>query len=191
MNTNTIVGDRIKSIRESKSMTVEQLAEKAGLTVEQIQRIENDIDLPSLSPLIKISHALEVRLGTFFDDQSVSGPVICRKDKYSDSISFSNNAIQSRKNMEYHSLSKSKTDRHMEPFIIDVAPTEKNDFVLSTHEGEEFIFVLEGTMELSYGKNTYLLECGDSVYYDSIIPHHLHGYEGQAAKILAVIYTPV
>jgi transcriptional regulator with XRE-family HTH domain len=147
MNTNTIVGDRIKSIRESKSMTVEQLAEKAGLTVEQIQRIENDIDLPSLSPLIKISHALEVRLGTFFDDQSVSGPVICRKDKYSDSISFSNNAIQSRKNMEYHSLSKSKTDRHMEPFIIDVAPTEKNDFVLSTHEGEEFIFVLEGTME--------------------------------------------
>lgn len=191
MNTNTIVGDRIKSIRESKLMTIEELAEKAGLTVEQINRIENDIDLPSLSPLIKISHALEVRLGTFFDDQSVSGPVICRKDKYSDSISFSNNAIQSRKNMEYHSLSKSKSDRHMEPFIIDVAPTEKNDFVLSTHEGEEFIFVLDGTMELSYGKNTFLVNEGDSIYYDSIIPHHLHGYEGQAAKILAVIYTPI
>jgi mannose-6-phosphate isomerase-like protein (cupin superfamily) len=79
----------------------------------------------------------------------------------------------------------------MEPFIIDVQPTEKDDYVLSTHEGEEFIFILEGTMELVYGKSTYLLEVGDSVYYDSIIPHHIHGYQGQAAKILAVIYTPV
>jgi len=191
MDSNKIVGERIKSIRESKSMTIDELAEKTALSVEQIKRIENDIDLPSLSPLIKISHALEVRLGTFFDDQSGSGPVICRKDQYSDTISFSNNATQSRKNMEYHSLSKSKTDRHMDPFIIDVAPIEKDDYVLSTHEGEEFIYILEGTMELVYGKNKYLLQVGDSVYYDSIIPHHIHAYQGQQAKILAVIYTPI
>jgi transcriptional regulator with XRE-family HTH domain len=191
MDSNKIVGERIKSLREKKSMTVEDLAGQTGLAIEQIERIENDIDLPCLSPLIKISRALGVRLGTFFDDQEVSGPIICRKDEYSDTISFSNSAIQSRKNMEYHSLSKSKTDRHMEPFIIDVTPIEKNDFVLSTHEGEEFIYILEGTMELSYGKGTYLLNAGDSVYYDSIIPHHIHGYQGQAAKILAVIYTPI
>jgi transcriptional regulator with XRE-family HTH domain len=191
MDSNKIVGDRIKSLRESKSMSIEELAKKAELSVEQVKRIEEDIDLPSLSPLIKISHALEVRLGTFFDDQSASGPVICRKNQYGDTISFSNNATRSRKNMEYHSLSASKNDRHMEPFIIDVQPTEKDDYVLSTHEGEEFIFILEGTMELVYGKSTYLLEVGDSVYYDSIIPHHIHGYQGQAAKILAVIYTPV
>jgi uncharacterized cupin superfamily protein len=79
----------------------------------------------------------------------------------------------------------------MEPFIIDVNPIDKNDFVLSTHEGEEFIYILNGTMELVYGKNKYLLNPGDSVYYDSIIPHHIHGYQGQKAKILAVIYTPV
>ena len=89
------------------------------------------------------------------------------------------------------SVSYSKADRHMEPFIIDVAPTDDSDFVLSSHEGEEFIMVMEGTMEISYGKNTYLLEEGDSIYYDSIVPHHVHAYEGQAAKILAVIYTPI
>ena len=100
MDSNKIVGERIKSLRESKSMTIEELAKKAELSVEQIQRIEDDIDLPSLSPLIKISHALEVRLGTFFDDQSVNGPVICRKDHYSDSVTFSNNTTNSRKNME-------------------------------------------------------------------------------------------
>ena len=53
----------------------------------------------------------------------------------------------------------------MEPFIIDVAATEDSDFVLSSHEGEEFIMVMEGIMEISYGKNTYLLEEGDSIYY--------------------------
>lgn len=79
----------------------------------------------------------------------------------------------------------------MEPFLIDVTPTDDNAFVLSSHEGEEFILVLSGKMEISYGQNTYFLEEGDSIYYDSIVPHHVHGYQGQAAKILAVIYTPI
>ena len=181
MDTSKIVGEKIKSLHESQSISMEELAQRSGLAIEQIERIENNIDLPSLAPLIKIARVLGVRLGTFLDDQDENGPVVCRKSEAKDSISFSNNAIHSRKHMEYHSLSKSKADRHMEPFIIDVAPTDDSDFVLSSHEGEEFI----------YGKNTYLLEEGDSIYYDSIVPHHVHAYEGQAAKILAVIYTPI
>ncbi len=191
MDTSKIVGEKIKSLRESQSVSVEELAERSGLAVEQIERIENNIDLPSLAPLIKIARVLGVRLGTFLDDEDETGPVICRKSEATDSISFSNNAIQSRKHMEYHSLSKSKAGRHMEPFVIDVTPTEDSDFVLSSHEGEEFIMVLEGTMEISYGKNTYLLEEGDTIYYDSIVPHHVHAYQGTAARILAVVYTPV
>ena len=191
MDTSKIVGEKIKSLRESQSISMEELAQRSGLAIEQIERIENNIDLPSLAPLIKIARVLGVRLGTFLDDQDENGPVVCRKDESQNSISFSNNAIHSRNHMEYHSLSKSKADRHMEPFIIDVAATDDSDFVLSSHEGEEFIMVMEGTMEISYGKNTYLLEEGDSIYYDSIVPHHVHAYEGQAAKILAVVYTPI
>lgn len=191
MDTSKIVGEKIKALRENQGISLEQLAERAGLAIEQIDRIENNIDLPSLAPLIKIARVLGVRLGTFLDDQKELGPVVCRKREATDSISFSNNAIQSRKHMEYHSLSKSKADRHMEPFIIDVTPTDDNAFVLSSHEGEEFIMVMSGTMEISYGKHTYLLEEGDSIYYDSIVPHHVHAYQGQAAKILAVIYTPI
>ncbi len=192
MDTSKIVGEKIKTLRQEKEISIEALAERSGLAIEQIERIENNIDLPSLAPLIKIARALGVRLGTFLDDQDETGPVVCRKKEATDTISFSNNAIHSRRHMEYHSLSKSKADRHMEPFIIDVQPTEEaSDFVLSSHEGEEFIMVLEGVMEISYGKHTYLLEEGDSIYYDSIVPHHVHAYEGKAAKILAVIYTPV
>lgn len=191
MDNTKIVGEKIKTLREIKEISVEELAERSGLAIEQINRIEDNIDLPSLAPLIKIARVLGVRLGTFLDDQSELGPVVCRKTEASDTISFSNNATHSRKHMQYHSLSRSKADRHMEPFIIDVAATSDTNFVLSSHEGEEFIIVMEGVMEISYGKNTYVLEEGDSIYYDSIVPHHVHAFEGQAAKILAVIYTPI
>ena len=191
MDTNKIVGEKIKSLREEKGLSREELARQSGIGIEQIERIESDIDLPSLAPLIKIARVLGVRLGTFLDEQQENGPVVCRKDEVMNSIEFSNNAIQSRKHMTYHSLSRSKADRHMEPFIIDVMPTEDTDFVLSTHEGQEFILVMEGTMEITHGHNNYILNEGDSIYYDSIVPHHVHGYKGQAAKILAVIYTPI
>lgn len=191
MDTSKIVGEKIKGLREAKSITIEELAQRSGLAVEQVERIENNIDLPSLAPLIKIARVLGVRLGTFLDDSDETGPAICRKAEATDTISFSNNATHSRKHMAYHSLAKSKADRHMEPFIIEVEPTKDSDFILSSHEGEEFIMVMEGIMEISYGKNSYILEEGDSIYYDSIVPHHVHAFEGKAAKILAVIYTPV
>ena len=188
MDTSKIVGEKIKSLRESQSITMEELAQRSGLAIEQVERIENNIDLPSLAPLIKIARVLGVRLGTFLDDQDENGPVVCRKNEAQNSISFSNNAIQSRRHMTYHSLSRTKADRHMEPFIIDIAATDDNDFVLSSHEGEEFIYVLEGKVKIKYGMNEYVLEAGDSIYYDSIVEHLV--YATEPAKILAVVYAP-
>ena len=192
MDNTQIVGEKIKSIRETKQISVSELAERTGLAEEQINRIENNVDIPSLAPLIKIARALGVRLGTFLDDQDEVGAVVCRKEELKNStISFSNNAMNARTHMQYHSLSNSKADRHMEPFIIDIATTEETNYELSSHEGEEFIFVMEGAVEIAYGKKTHVIEAGDSIYYDSIVPHHVHGYQGQAAKILAVVYTPI
>ena len=79
-----------------------------------------------------------------------------------------------------------------EPFIIQIEPVVRGvDFVLSTHEGEEFIYCLEGFVEIKYGNETYWLEEGDSIYYDSIVAHHVHAGGEQGAKILAVVYTPM
>ena len=191
MDNSKIVGEKIKALRESKEISIEDLAERSGLAVEQIERIENNIDIPSLAPLIKIARVLGVRLGTFLDDMTDEGPVLCRKKEASDTISFSNNAVRSRKHMEYHSLSKSKADRHMEPFIIDVAESSDNEFILSSHEGEEFIFVLKGQLRIVYGTNDYVLNAGDSIYYDSIIEHSVEAATTEPAKVLAVVYTPV
>ena len=189
-NKNTVVGSKIKGIRESKSLSVEEIAERSGLSVEQVNSIENDENLPSLGPLIKIARALGVRLGTFLDDSDALGPVVCRAEEHNNSISFSNDASDARKNMEYFSLAKEKAGRHMEPFSIDIQPSEEKDFKLSAHEGEEFIYVLSGELEIEYGKEKYLLKEGDSIYYDSIVKHHVHGVAGKAARILALVYIP-
>lgn len=192
MDQTNIVGEKIKSLRESREITVAELAERSGLAEEQINRIENNVDLPSLAPLIKIARALGVRLGTFLDDQNEEGTVVCRKQECGDAtISFSNNALDTRIHMHYRSLAKSKSDRHMEPFIIDIEASDNVQYELSSHEGEEFVYVIEGTIELCHGKHKYVIEAGDTIYYDSIVPHHLHSYQGAAAKILAVVYTPI
>ncbi len=189
-NNHTIVGFKIKGIRESKNISVEEIAERTGLSVEQINSIESDQYLPSLGPLIKVARALGVRLGTFLDDNDDLGPVVCRAEERNNSISFSNGASDARKHMEYHSLAKQKAGRSMEPFVIDIQPSEERNFKLSAHEGEEFIYVLEGSVEIDYGKQQYTLNAGDSIFYDSIVQHHVHGAPGQAAKILAVVYIP-
>ena len=188
----TAVGAKIKGLREFKQLSIEEIADRAGLSAEQIVSIESDENLPSLGPLIKIARALGVRLGTFLDDNDALGPVVCRaEDRERDSsISFSNDAADARKHMEYHPLAKQKTGRHMEPFIIDIHPEESPVFQLSAHEGEEFIYVMSGEVEIVYGKEKYVLASGDSIFYDSIVKHHVHGAPGKSAKILAVVYIP-
>lgn len=192
MDQTKIVGEKIKSLRETKEISIAELAERTGLAEEQINRIENNVDIPSLAPLIKIARALGVRLGTFLDDQDEIGAVVYHKDEeMKETISFSNNAMDTRTHMRYLSLAKSKSDRHMEPFIVDIEATNDTEYILSSHEGEEFIYVMEGVIEVSHGKKNHIIKAGDTIYYDSIVPHHVHGYNGQAAKILAVVYTPI
>ena len=186
-----VIGHKIKGIRESKQLSVSEISDRTGLSEAQINSIENDEHLPSLGPLIKVARALGVRLGTFLDDNDELGPVVCRATEREESISFSNDSTDARKHMEYFSLAKEKAGRHMEPFIIDINPNEDNSYKLSAHEGEEFIFVMSGDVEVVYGKETYHLKEGDSIFYDSIVEHHVHGFEGKSAKILAVIYVPI
>ena len=188
----SIVGIKIRRIRETKGLTVEDIAERSGLSIEQINSIENDQNLPSLGPLIKVARALGVRLGTFMDDNDQLGPVICRAEERekNSSISFSNGATDSRKHMEYHPLAQQKAGRHMEQFVIDIHPDENKNLQLSAHEGEEFIYVMDGEVEVEYGKEKYLLKKNDSIFYDSIVKHHVHGVPGKSAKILAVVYIP-
>lgn len=195
MSIANIVGHRIRTIREKRQMTIDDLAGAIpGDPVSNkllIENLESGDLVPSLTPLLQIARALGVRLGSFLDDQTGNAVVFTKARDVKETSRFtgSNLGEGHRAELAFHSLAANKADRHMEPFIIDVKP-HSGQTVLSTHEGEEFIYVMAGSIEVDYGKDKYLLEVGDSIYYDSIVPHHLHAAGDAEAKILAVVYAP-
>ena len=198
MATHTL-GERITELRNTYSISRETLAERSGIPQELIAKIENDGHIPDLAPLIKIARALGVRLGTLLDDHEQLGPVITRADETASSVRFitglsatsdeKGTGDTGRKGLSFKALAADKNGRHMEPFIVDIEPNAVQE--QSAHEGEEFIHVLEGKLKLEYGAATETLAVGDSVYYDSIVPHRVLCADSQPVRILAVVYTPV
>jgi transcriptional regulator with XRE-family HTH domain len=184
------LGEKLRSVRESRSLSQEQLAERGGLPVEQIAQIESGSLIPSLSPLMKISRALGVRLGTLLDDVEDVGPVVTRAGNEDTVMRFSGRERPSRSDLDFFSLALNKAGRHMEPFLVDIHPGSAKEEKLSAHEGEEFLHVVSGEIEIAYGKERIALKAGDSIYYDSIVPHHVHSAGGSEARILAVVYAP-
>lgn len=191
MSSKKRIGEKIAGLREFKSIDTDQLALRAGLDVAQLNLIESGHDLPSLGVLIRISRALGVRLGTFLDDEDKAGPSIVKANQRESSASFSTNNASSREHILFHSLAPDKAGRHMEPFMIDISPNETKQLPRSSHEGEEFIFVMEGALRVDYGKNSYIIEKGDSIYLDSVVDHFVTAHGDTPAKALAVVYIPV
>jgi quercetin dioxygenase-like cupin family protein/DNA-binding XRE family transcriptional regulator len=193
-------GVRIAELRKTYSVSRETLAERSGLPVELIRTIEEDGHIPDLAPLIKISRALGVRLGTLLDDHEQLGPLIIRAGEAgaaprfvtgvpSDASAPDAASSHNKPGLNFSALAADKGGRHMEPFIVDIEPTAEQS--QSSHEGEEFIYVLQGNLALEYGSENNVLHAGDSVYYDSIVPHRVVAADGKPVRILAVIYTPV
>ena len=184
------IGLKIASIRQQKNINSEELAERCGFSIAMVDQIEQNETIPSLGHLIKVARALGVRLGTFLDDMDQLGPVVTRNGDVKKGTSFSNKNSSARLNLDFFSMASDKSGRHMEPFIIVINPSTSSDFVQSSHEGEEFIYVLNGNIEIKYGKDVYTLSEGDSIYYDSVVDHHVHAADESPAKILAVVYAP-
>ena len=193
-------GERIAELRKTYLVDRKALAERSGVSEELIRRIEDEGLIPDLAPLLKISRALGVRLGTLLDDHNELGPLITRADNVGESVRFitgiplparmsaSPPAVDAPRGLSFKALAADKAGRHMEPFIVDVESDAEQD--KSTHEGEEFIYVLTGNIQVDYGKDSFVLSAGDSIYYDSIVPHRVLAANRVRARILAVIYTP-
>ncbi len=182
---------KIETFCKARNITHEELAGLSGLTTEQLSIIFQSDKIPSLSALIKISRGLGVRLGTFLDDNENFGPVLTRQAERNESATFTSQNRVGGSHMDFFSLASQKAGRAMEPFIIDIVPGEGNGAQPSSHEGEEFIFVLKGEVTVHYGNETYQLHQGDSIYYDSIVEHLVRAGSNELAQILAVVYSPM
>jgi quercetin dioxygenase-like cupin family protein len=189
-------GKRIIELCKTYNISREALSERSGVPIDLIRQIEEEEHIPDLAPLVKISRALGVRLGTLMDDHEELGPVITKAGSAGESARFITGlpgSIPQASNGEHHgltfkALAPGKGGRHMEPFIVDIEPDAEQE--KSTHEGEEFIHVLSGNLSVDYGSMSIVLSNGDSIYYDSIVPHRVVSADSKPVKILAVIYTP-
>jgi len=185
------IGTKLTTLREALQLSREELAERCDCDATVIAGLEDGQLAPSLAPLIKITRALGVRLGTLLDDDTHVGPVVTRKDAAEEVARLKSLETSSDAGvLDFFSLAEGKTSRHMEPFMIAVNPGEDVHHALSSHEGEEFVYVLNGQIEVEYGKDLYVMSPGDSIYYDSIVPHQLRCHGDVAARILAVVYAP-
>lgn len=183
------LGSRIKKWREAQGVTRAEVARAAGLSEAFVTALEEDNLCPSIGPLQKVAHALKVRLGTFMDDQVTRDPVISRENEREIDITMQL-ARDKRAAFRYCSLAKGKSDRAMEPFFIEISPEPPEDRTLSAHQGEEFILVVRGRLQVVYGKETFVLEPGDTIYYNSAVPHYVGAEGATAASIYAVLYYP-
>lgn len=190
MLNNIIIGERIRNLREERGIAADELSSLAKLKPGQLEKIEKQGLMPGLAPLIRIARILGVRLGTFLDDSSLSGPVITRRESNRTGNHFTTAENDARSHLEFHPLAIDKADRNMDPFLITINPGQRKDFPLSSHEGEEFLFVLDGAIGITYGKESYQLQAGDSVYFDSVVDHHVYAENDLPAIVLAVVYTP-
>jgi transcriptional regulator with XRE-family HTH domain len=190
MQNNPPIGGKIAALRILKKIEPQDLANRAGLSPSQLNLIETDTSIPSLGVLIRISRALGIRIGTILDDTVKEGPAVVRVKDRQSAYSFSTHEDKHREHLSFCSLAPNKAGRHMEPFIVDIQPGESKQISKSSHEGEEFIFVMEGTVTVAYGTDIFELEEGDSIYLDSIV-EHLVTTPGPKARILGVVYVPV
>ena len=183
------IGRRIQARMQKNGISIEALARRTDLSSELIRLIVEEDVYPSLGPLLKIARALGVRLGTFLDDHVSQDPLIIRRADRSRELSMLR-AKNAPAAMQFYSLGRGKTDRHMEPFFVELLPESAAGKSLSSHEGEEFILVDSGAIEVRYGAETHTLAAGDSIYYNSVVPHYVSCQGEAAAAIYAVLYFP-
>lgn len=181
------IGAKIKVLRTSKKKTLQEVADETGFSPALISQIENNNVSPPIATLSRIAKVLGVRVGYFFKDE---GPeeeyeVIRRGERPVVTRVISRTGGQH--GYTYHALTYKKRDKAMEPFILSVDPEVVEDSNLYSHEGEEFLLILEGKAMLLLGDKRIVLNEGDSVYFQSTLRHRLISHGGAGAKVLAVL----
>ena len=179
------VGQRVRIVREGKGLTVKDVAQRTGLSLKYLAQIETDEVSPPLGVLIRLAKALDMKLGRFISTGEIKPFTVVRKDQRR---VISRYTAAQGYGYTYESLAPDKKDRHMEPFMVTLMPFKAKK-ELSTHAGQEFIYILKGAMEAILENDTEVLYPGDSIYFDSTIPHLVRCHGDKETVILAVLYA--
>lgn len=178
---------RIRQTREEKGLTLQDLASRTGLEMDLLKDIEQGEIQPPLGAVIKISKALGMKMGYLLSGKEDRPYTVVRSHERKE-ISRHASPKQKAYGYTYFSLAPHKRDRHMEPFIVNLIPSEVEE-ERSSHDGQEFLYVLEGELTVYLGQESFVLYPGDAIYYDSTTPHLVKCSGKSPTKILAVLYA--
>jgi transcriptional regulator with XRE-family HTH domain len=180
-----IMGEKIRQLRVDNRLTLEEAAERAGCTPGFLSQVERNQAVPSITLLYAIAHALGVEVTHFFPRMS-RGVKVVRADER-ETFRFEGSFLI------YSLLSTSFPDRKLESLLVQVDPVDgslpADEF--RSHPGEEFVYVLEGTLRLWIGDTTYDLNPGDSIHFKSTVKHRLENPGDSSAAALWALTPPV
>jgi mannose-6-phosphate isomerase-like protein (cupin superfamily) len=176
------IGERLKGLRDVLSIPAEEVAELCDISLEHYLKIESGEADPSVYRLAKISKKYgidldvllfgeEPRMKGYYLTRNGQGPEIDRGNQY-----------------KYQSLAVGFQGRKMDPFLAQVDPLpEGKKYSKNYHDGQEFDYIVEGTLEVTFDEKVLVLNPGDSIYFDSRKPHCFRAMNGKPAKFLCVI----
>jgi len=174
------VAKRLRGLREALDISVEELAKKTGVSPEDVLRYELGQEEIPVSFLFEVAKVCGIDLTVLIAGKEAHLKEYCLVRK-GEGLS-----VERRKSYGYKSLAYKFTGRKMEPFLVTVPPKTENELEFNVHPGQEFIYMLEGKLEIRLDKDVLELEPGDSLYFSSELPHALRGVGGEA-KFLDVI----
>lgn len=171
------LGKAIKQRRVSKGKALREIAELSGLSVSYLSQVERDAISPSLKSLARIAQALEAPIVSLFLNHDTSPGSVVRRGKRV-KISLPDTDLR------YELLSPNVSGR-VEFLLLRVQEGKGQDKLI-THEGEEHVFLIQGTLEVRVGERQYTLKAGDSICFDSSFPHTFNNVgEGEVIGIIA------
>ena len=174
----TPVGKKIKKARMGKKMTYDALANETGFSIDFLKKVETGKITPPVGSLLQISRALEIDSGDLLKEED---------DRMQDRIKAYTKRTAS---YAYTTLTPGAENKHLKAFRITVEAKQEHKGVGYQHEGEEFVYVLEGKMEITVGEHVNKLKSGDSLHFNSGIRHHMRNVGDNTALLVVVIYQP-
>ena len=177
-----LIAMRIRDLRDIAGFTTAQMADKTGISLEEYEAYETGTRDFSFSHLFNIAEALGVDISDLLTGESpkLHGYVLTRAGQ--------GLAFNRRQQYQYQHLAYNFRDKLSEPFIVTVRQDEPGaQKQAHSHEGQEFDYVLDGKLKIILGGNELYLQSGDSIYYDSSLPHVMYALEGDCRFIAVVV----
>ena len=182
------IAAKIKALRRSAGLTLEELAKRTGLSKGLLSKVENHKTSPPIATLARIAEGLEAPIASFFEEDSLPPEPLSlvRKKERQKAVG----PVVKSGPYTYYSLTRLKQRRCLEPLIVVFEPGRRPATDQVDHPGEELVYVLSGRIKFIYGRNEYILEPGDALHFDPSIPHKAAALDDQAAECLIIVGTP-